>query len=91
MICLVRGETSKAAQERVHKALLSRGLNAAPERYSVLTARLGRADLGMDTGAFEELLEEADIVIHVSTAQAPRCFDCSDLRCATGGLGCALW
>ena len=69
VICLVRGETSDAAQERVRKALSSRGLDAMPDRYTVLTARLGRADLGMDASAFDELLEQADITIHVSTEQ----------------------
>jgi thioester reductase-like protein len=91
VICLVRGETSKAAQERVRKALSSRGLDAVPERYTVLTSRLGRADLGMDPGAFDKLLEQADIVIHVSTAQIVRKSGSTDHGCAAGGLGCAFW
>jgi thioester reductase-like protein len=66
VICLVRGETNSAAEERVRKALSSRGLKALPQRYRVLTARLGRTNLGMTQDTYRDLVSQADIIIHVS-------------------------
>jgi thioester reductase-like protein len=69
VVCLVRGDTSEAASERVRKALSARGLVASPKRYSVVVARLGKTNLGLEQAAYDQLVASTDIVIHVRQDQ----------------------
>ena len=69
IVCLVRGDTTEAATERVRKALAARGLAATPKRYSVVVARLGKTNLGLEQAAYDQLVDSADIIIHVSGDQ----------------------
>jgi thioester reductase-like protein len=69
IVCLVRGDTTEAATERVRKALAARRLVATPKRYSVVVARLGKTDLGLEQAAYDQLVDSADIIIHVSGDQ----------------------
>lgn len=66
IVCLVRGDTEDAAAERVRKALSARGLVATPKRYTVVVARLGKTNLGLEQAAYDQLVDSADIIIHVS-------------------------
>jgi thioester reductase-like protein len=69
VVCLVRGDTIEAATERVRKALAARGLVATPKRYSAVVARLGKTNLGLEHAAYDQLVDSADIIIHVSEDQ----------------------
>jgi thioester reductase-like protein len=65
IFCLNRSANS---HEKQRKANLSRGLNASwdCERIQFLQADLSQPDLGLGRGKYNELLEEATLVIHCS-------------------------
>ncbi|KAF2669708.1 acetyl-CoA synthetase-like protein [Microthyrium microscopicum] len=66
--CLVRGATSTAAYERVHESLQSRQLSGLEDskNISVLQARLGDEDLGLDAESLDKIRHEATIVLHLA-------------------------
>ncbi|KAG7527660.1 hypothetical protein FFLO_06707 [Filobasidium floriforme] len=68
IVCLVRGDTTESAAERVRKALSARRLVASPKRYTVVVARLGQTNLGLEQAAYDQLVDSADIIIHAAWA-----------------------
>ncbi|KAJ9125226.1 hypothetical protein QFC22_000181 [Naganishia vaughanmartiniae] len=68
IICLVRGADDAVAYDRVQKALAYRNLSCQPDRFQVLSARLGKVHLGMDDAVYQSLSQKTDIVIHAAWA-----------------------
>ncbi|KAJ9108879.1 hypothetical protein QFC21_000199 [Naganishia friedmannii] len=64
IICLVRGADDAIAYDRVRRALAHRNLQCQPDRFQVFSARLGKANLGMDEAIYQSLAQKTDIVIH---------------------------
>ena len=65
--CLVRGADSRAAKERVKKALAQRGLeDLNDKKIVVLQAQLGEPRLGLSASVYEQVVEEVSIIMHVA-------------------------
>lgn len=66
IICLVRAENDQIARERIAESLKQRGLVADATGFEVYAADLAEGDLGLSAEVYGCLVEEVDIVIHVS-------------------------
>lgn len=70
IICLVRADDDLTARKRIKEALSSRDLESAfldRERVVVFAAKMDEDRLGLKQEEFERLVQEVDVVIHVST------------------------
>jgi hypothetical protein len=80
IICLVRAPNSLIARQRVEKELNDRDLRVQGHRYEVFSAELSDGQLGLDDGVYAKLVNEVDVIIHVSHGHI--------WMIESGGVGC---
>lgn len=68
IVCLVRADDDRAAEKRVKDGLKKRGFEIDDRLLEIYAADLTKPELGLSSEVYTKLVDQVDIVIHVSHA-----------------------